>query len=302
MSEIELIGVPYDGYGRTGNQALASFAMRNAGLVEAFASHRVLIDDVIDLPAADPRRGEDTSLINEAALVAMTDSLNSRVSRAVRDGRFPFVYGGDCSSLLGTVTGLRDALGSVGLLFIDGHEDTMPLDVSEDGEAANTEIGLLLGLTGQLMKGPLRQRLPALRFDRLAMLGQRDDAWRRQFNVGSLRDRGVWSRTVDEVASDPSSAGRDAVKHVSRDNGRWWLHVDLDVLDPVAFPAQGLPGIDDEPGGLSWSQLTQLLIAAVGAGSCLGWSLAIYDPEQDASGAGARRITDLVRTVAATIT
>ena len=38
----------------------------------------------------------------------------------------------------------------------------MPLDVSEGGEAANTEIGLLLGLTGRLLTGPLGDRLPAL--------------------------------------------------------------------------------------------------------------------------------------------
>ena len=55
--------------------------------------------------------------------------------------------------LFGIVTGLRDHVGDVGLVFIDGHEDTMPLDVSEDGEAANTEIGLLLGLTGRLLTG-----------------------------------------------------------------------------------------------------------------------------------------------------
>jgi len=38
----------------------------------------------------------------------------------------------------------------------------MPLGVSEDGEAANTEIDLLLGLTGRLLTGPLGDRLPAL--------------------------------------------------------------------------------------------------------------------------------------------
>jgi arginase len=36
----------------------------------------------------------------------------------------------------------------------------MPLDSSEDGEAANTELGLLLGLTGRLLSGPLAERLP----------------------------------------------------------------------------------------------------------------------------------------------
>ena len=94
--------------------------------------------DGLLLPPADPGRGADTSLINEAALVAMTDQVGDRVASAVADGRFPLVYGGDCTTLLGTVPALRRA-GPLGLLFVDGHEDTMPLDVSEDGEAANAE-------------------------------------------------------------------------------------------------------------------------------------------------------------------
>jgi arginase len=121
----------------------------------------------------------------------MTDALNTAVGTAVSRGRFPFVYGGDCSSLLGIVTSLRDARGEVGLVFIDGHEDTTPPELSEDGEAADTEIGLLRGLTGQLMKGPLTQRLPALRFDALAMLGSRDQRWRSRFNRGVIA--GPWS-------------------------------------------------------------------------------------------------------------
>src|SRR5918995_5443712 len=275
MAEVELIGVPFDGYGRTGNQARAATVLREAGLVAAFGGHVVVAVDDLDLPATSARRGADTGLMNEAALIAMTDVLNDRVGGAVSVGRFPVVYGADCSTLLGTVSGLRDRLGDVGLAFVDGHEDTMPLDVSEDGEAANAELGLLLGLTGRLLSGPLTQRLPALRSEALAVLGPRDEAWRRQFNVGSLRDRGIWVRSHTDVVGDPVEAGRAAVQHVRSQADRWWLHVDLDVLDPVHFEAQGIPDVDDEPGGLTWRQLTDLLIAAVETGGCLGWSLAI---------------------------
>ena len=301
MMEVELIGVPFDGYGRAGNQASAARVLRDHGLADCFVGHRVTDRGDLPLPVPTPERGAATALINEPALLAMIDELSERVGRAVLAERFPIVYGGDCSTLLGTICGLRDRLERIGLVFIDGHEDTMPLDVSEDGEAANAEIGLLLGLTGRLLTGPMAGRLPALERAGLAVLGPRDERWRHQFNVGSLRDHGVWLRTVDEVASEPVAAGREAVRHVRAATGHWWLHVDLDVLDPVEFRAQGLPEVDDEPGGLRWTQLTEVLVAAVETGGCVGWSIAIYDPDQDPDRTDAARILQLVGDVSAAL-
>ncbi len=308
MAEIELIGVPFDGYGRPGNQARAASVLRDAGLLDAFEHHHVAGHSDLDLPLGDPARGPST-LINERALLAMTRAHNERVGSAVSSGRIPVVYGGDCSTLLGIVTGLRDHVGDVGLVFIDGHEDTMPLDVSEDGEAANTEIGLLLGLTGRTMGGPhvaphvrseLGDRLPALRRDRLAVLGPRDHAWRRRFNVGTLADSGVWVAPLAEVADDPAGAGRRAIEGLAGRVDRWWLHIDLDVLDPVVFPAQGLPDCADEPGGLTWDQLTDLVMGLFTTpASCIGGSIAIYDPDQDPNRIGAAQIVAFIRNVVA---
>jgi arginase len=173
VADIEIIGVPFDGYGRAGHQARAPGALRDAGLRDAFDHHHVIDDDDLALPDPDPARGASTSLINEPALLAMTDALNRKVGTVVGAGRFPFVYGGDCSTLLGIVTGLRDHVGDVGLVFIDGHEDTMPLDVSGTARY-NTEIGLLLGLTGRLLTGELADRSPRCG-EQLVILGPRDD-------------------------------------------------------------------------------------------------------------------------------
>ena len=296
MARIELIGVPFDGYGRPGNQRSASRVLREAGIAAAFAGHDVHDTGDLPLPEGDPARGAATSLVNENALVAMVDAVADRVGEAVSEGRIPVLYGGDCTTLLGSVPAFAG-----GLVFFDGHEDTMPLDVSEDGEAANTEIGLLLGLTGGLLTGPLAARRGTLTPDRLAMLGPRDEAWRRRFNVGSLRDHGVWFRDLAEVAADPTGTARAAVRHVAATAPHWWLHVDLDVLDPLAFPAQGLPGVADDPGGLSPAQLASALAAAAGGGGCGGISVAIYDPDQDPGRSDAAQVVDLMGVVAAAL-
>jgi arginase len=291
--------VPFDGYGRPDNQARAAKVLREAGLLDAFEHHHVARHGDLELPAGTPERGP-TSLINERALLAMTTQLNDRVGAAVTEGRLPIVYGGDCSTLLGIVTGLRDHVGDVGLVFIDGHEDTMPLDVSEDGEAANTEIGLLLGLTGRTLTGELSERLPALRRDRLVVLGPRDDAWRQRFNVGTLADSGVWVAPLAEVADDPAGAGRRAIEQLASQVDRWWLHIDLDVLDPVEFAAQGLPDYPDEPGGLSWEQLTDMVMALfTTSATCVGGSIAIYDPDQDPGAEDAAHVVAFIRNVVA---
>jgi arginase len=294
---IELIGAAFDGFGRVGHQARAAEALRDAGLEGAFGEREVGRTD-FTLPDADPARAAGSGLMNEAALLALVEALCERVGAALAAGRFPLVYGAECSVLLGAISALRDHHGRAGLVFVDGHEDPTPLDVSPDGEAANMEVGLLLGITGKLAPASLRRRLPALEPAALAMLGPRDHALRHTLNLASLADRGVSFRGWESIAADPVQHARRAVDHVRRTAPAWWLHTDLDVLAQDIFTAGRVPDDDDQPGGLEWSQLTELTAAALACGGCAGWSIAIYDPEQDPDGTEARRIVQYVTDVA----
>lgn len=300
-SSIELIGVRFDGFGRVGHQARAAETLRHFGLEDAFGDHGVLSGSDLALPSPDPGRAASSGLINEAALLAMVDALHDRVGAALAADRFPIVYGAECSVLLGIVSGLRDARSRAGLVFVDGHEDTTPLDVSDDGEAANMELGLLLGITGQLAPIRLRRRLPALEAAALAVLGPRDHELRRRLNIASLVDLGVHLRSHDAVATSPAEAAREAVEHVRQTASAWWLHTDLDVVAQDVFTAGRVPGDHDTEGGLDWAQLTELTTTALACGGCAGWSIVIYDPEQDRDGTQARRIVQFVTDAAASL-
>jgi arginase len=299
-SGIQLIGAPFDGFGRVGHQARAAEALRDAGLEGAFGEREVGRTDFA-LPPPDPGRAAGSGLMNEAALLALVEALREHVGAALAAGRFPIVYGGECSVLLGAVSGLRDHHGRSALVFVDGHEDTTPLDVSPDGEAANMEVGLLLGITGQLAPAPLRRHLPALEPAALAMLGPRDHELRRTLNLASLAHRGVFFRGYEAIAAEPAQVAREAVEHVLQAAPAWWLHTDLDVLAQDIFTAGRVPDDEDEPGGLDWQQLTELTLAALACGGCAGWSIAIYDPEQDPDGTEARRIVQYVTDVAGSV-
>ena len=296
---VDLIGVPFDGMGRAVGQAGAPQALRAAGLPTVLGPDAAMAPDLV-VPDPVPERAAGSGLLNERALRQMLDGLHRQVRASLSADRFPLVYGADCAVLLGAVPALRDVAGRAGLVFLDGHEDATPMDLSPTGEAANMEIALLLGLTGERAPQPLRGWLPALAPGAIAMLGPRDHLYRRGANVPTVADR-VWLRSADEVSTDPAGSARMAVEHVAAQASRWWLHVDLDVLARSEFAACGAPGEVQLSGGLTWRQLTEICASALLCGGCAGWSLSIYNPDLDPGGSAARRIVEFVRQVGPSI-
>jgi arginase len=287
---LRLIGVPFDSYGRDGAVARAPVVLRSAGLADRLRGrHEVAEAKDLSLPGAVAERSPASGLLNEKALSVMTAALRSAVGLALASGQFPLVYGSDCAILLGALAGLRDRAGKAALLFVDGHEDAFPLESSPDGQAADSEIALALGLTGATAPAGIRDLLPLVAPARLAMLGPRNGAELAAMGVPSLRGT-VFHRTdLELLASDAREIAGEAIADALGD-GRFWLHTDLDVLTSEAFSAQDFP----EPGGISWPCLQAIAAEALSSTRCAGWSVVIYNPDLDPGQTAARRIVQFI--------
>ncbi len=278
---IALLGVPTNSAGTRDGVARAPAALREAGLAERLAATGPFVD-LGDVRVDEPSRTRGLHGIIDAENLAVTLSrIRAEVAAARQVGQVPIVVGGDCPVLIGALAGCADVLGTTpALVFVDGHEDAWPPHASTTGEAADMELGLLLGRSLDGIEPSLLAQIPRLDPSQVRVLGPRDRAEIQAAGVASLADD-VLVLDDNWVWANPAEFGRQAatklMRHSEAPGAGWWLHIDLDVLSSDALPAVDY----QQPGGLSWKDLAALTDAAISVGGCVGATVTIYNPDLD---------------------
>ncbi|MFC4335064.1 arginase family protein [Salininema proteolyticum] len=240
-------------------------------------------------PRYDPSHWRPGDGVDQAAEIAQyTRSLADRVERIWRVRDFPMVLGGDCSVLLGPLLAQKRRASKDdsrrGLIFVDGNSDFRHPGNSEFvGAAAAEELALATG-RGQPDLTDINGMRPYVENDAVTLLGIRpDDPYRIE-----LEASGIPSRTAPQVRADGTRRSADWARNAIGNVTSYWLHVDVDVLDPSVMPAVDGP----MNGGLTLGELGHLISALIADARCVGMDLTVFDPDYDPEGKYAKDIVD----------
>jgi len=236
---IELIQVPYDVDRDDTAMAQAPAKLVQIGFLEALrdAGHEITLSPVWTR-AESSREAVVTSVARETARA---------VSRARSRRRFPLVLSGGCLTAVGVVAGLQRTGGSLSILWIDAHGD---FNTPESSPSGYWDGMSLAAVCGRSLAGVHRRlEVRSIPYRRIVHIGARalDPAEKQDFKRLSLlqlpADAGGNPETVEQLGKALGGTRN------------FYLHVDLDGLDPADAPAVNFP----EPDGVHLKDLLSTL-------------------------------------------
>jgi arginase len=284
------LGVPVDSVaapagGPLFGTELGPQAMRDLGLVD-----RLKAADAGDLavrivgPDRDPRSG----IVGWPSVGDTVSAIRAAIAEMMAAGQRPLLLGGCCTILMGAAAGARDVLGRVGLAYADGHVDVYDHRTSPTGEAADMPVAGLLGIGWPELTATMGET-PVIDGSDIVVLGARDVD--EAADIGDLPERlGLTVHGPADIAADPGGLGRETRDRFAGSAIPYWLHLDLDVLDEVVFPATDYL----MPGGLDMDQLADLLRPLGHDAGLVGVSIGCYNPQKDPDGQYGAALTDLL--------
>jgi arginase len=266
-------------------------ALKAAGLLEALNAQ--YLGSVQPLYPYSSERDKSTQLLNGETIRAFSLQLAESVSDIVRKkNQFVIVLGGDCSIIIGTLLALR-RIGRYGLFFIDGHSDFYQPEASLSGEVADMDLAIVSGRGPDILTN-LDGLKPLVTDEDIVVFGYRDAEQAANYGSQDVLDTNMHVFDLSRIKELKITAAASlAVKQLLKDElDGFWIHLDADVLDDSIMPS-----VDYRlDGGLSFSELSDLLKILFTSRRAVGMSITIFNPSMDSDGSIARKFVSSIVT------
>lgn len=230
-------------------------------------------------------RDYETKLLNPEAIKSYSLRLAEAVKCVLYKNKFPMVIGGDCSILIGNLLALR-RLGKYGLFFIDGHSDFYLPEESPTGEVADMDLAIVSGHGPNILSNIAGFKPIVLEQDIVAF-GYRDAAQSAHYGCQDIKKTTMINaiELVDLHRLGFQNAASFAIdKLLKNELSGFWIHLDADVLDDSIMYA-----VDYRlPGGITFSELSNLLRLLIMSKKAVGISITIFNPTLDKDGSIAK--------------
>jgi arginase len=228
MRTVTLIEAPTSAGGYAPGQQDGPRALLEAGLVERLEAAGVAV-----------RRGgqgtpfrwrpdrDNPRAANAGAVIDRAGEVAALVRSAPAKDTI-VVLGGDCTVGVGTVAGLQDRVGRLGLVYVDRHADLNVPDSTVDGALDWMGVAHMLDVDG-VVDGlaALAGQRPMLSSGQISFLGLGPHT---RFEAEVISDRGLPVVDVLMAASDPLRSARAALSPLAACDGLA-VHFDVDLVD-----------------------------------------------------------------------
>ncbi|QQO07913.1 arginase [Breznakiella homolactica] len=267
--KVRVIELPLDfGASRRGSD-MGPSAIRLAGLKQALADIGHESEESfpgIPVPAQEYLEEGNERYKYLAPIAEACGELAKRVEKAVDDGVFPLVLGGDHSIAIGSLAGLGSAYKKRskiwGTLWVDAHGDFNTPETTPSGNIHGMSLAAACGYGREelcSLHGNFRKLDPR----NVALVGVRDlDT----FEKDNMREAGVTVFTMTEVDRlGIAEAARRIISFFRERVDILHVSVDMDAMDPMIAPGVGIP----LTGGFSYREVL-LLAEELGTSKLLG--------------------------------
>ena len=266
--DVNVVVVPYDSGHRGLRMGAGPEHLVEGGLAEALRTGGLTPSFATVHPEGDP-----------PAEVATAFELHGLVSEQVRgalaEGRFPLVLSGNCNASVGTISG--SGPGGLGIVWFDAHADFNTPETTTTGFTDGMGLAIAVGHCWRKMAEGVPGFSPVAEED-VVLAGTRDV---QPAEEERLAASGVTVVGAGRLGREGLRALAAALDGLSPRVGRVYVHLDLDVLDPVRVgKANGFA----TAGGLDVEELLAAIGMIRGRFDVVAAGIASYDPSFDADG------------------